>query len=354
MSRELSHDPVRFTPTTIGETERGRTLVDMGSLLPAASALGLGMLAGVRLYATVFVVGLLLRFHWIALPSDWRTVSALADTRVLILAGIACVIEFIADKIPWLDSAWDGLHTFIRPIGAALLASSLLAHVDPVYQVLLFLLAGGVALTQHSAKAAVRLAVNHSPEPISNVTISLIEDAAFAGGMYLLVKHPWVMAGISLALLLSFALLARPIYRAVRADWKALGARLRSWMGESGLPKLDSAQQAWLVEHGAGQTPSRCFAVVATAEMKGFRNAVGTLCLAGNEAVFFTRRWGRLLARELGPVLAIEARMGFLVDELVVVGAGGVRQRFDLLGGQLKAAREEAQRRAALPALPHR
>ena len=92
--------------------------------MPLASALGLGMLAGARLYATVFAVGLLLRFNWVTLPTAWQHASVLADTRVLIVAGIACAIEFVADKIPWVDSAWDSIHTFIRPIGAALMASS--------------------------------------------------------------------------------------------------------------------------------------------------------------------------------------------------------------------------------------
>src|SRR5262249_50746709 len=118
----------------------------MNVLEPLASALGLGVLAGARLYATVFTLGLLLRLQWVTLPAAWQHTAVLSDTRVLIVSGIACVIEFLADKIPWLDSAWDSIHTFIRPIGAALLTSSLFADVEPVYKVLLLLLAGGVAL----------------------------------------------------------------------------------------------------------------------------------------------------------------------------------------------------------------
>jgi hypothetical protein len=115
----------------------------MDALTPLASSLGLGLLAGARLYATVFAVGMLLRFEWITLPMSWQHAAVLSDARVLIMSGLACVIEFIADKIPWVDSAWDSIHTFIRPIGAALLASSLFSNAQPVYQVLLFLLAGG-------------------------------------------------------------------------------------------------------------------------------------------------------------------------------------------------------------------
>ena len=316
----------------------------METLLPLASALGLGMLAGARLYATVFVVGLLLRFDWINLPAAWQHVSVLADTRVLIVAGIACVIEFFADKIPWVDSVWDSIHTFVRPIGAALLTSSLFSNLEPAYQVLLFLLAGGVALSGHSAKAATRLAVNHSPEPLSNVAVSLAEDAAVGGGLYLLVKHPWVLAGITLVFLALFAWLAPRIYRALRAEFAAFGALLRNWFGEAHAPRLTAAQEQWLGEHCSGRAPQRLFSVIATADMKGLRNRVGALCLTGGEAVFFFRKWGRPRALQIGQPLAIETRKGLLLDELVLTFAGDFRIRFVLLAGQLENARDEASR----------
>lgn len=323
--------------------------MNMETLLPLASALGLGILAGARLYATVLAVGLLLRFHWVPLPAAWQHASVLADTRVLVVAGVACAIEFIADKIPWVDSAWDSIHTFIRPIGAALLTSSLFSNLEPVYRVLLFLLAGGVALSGHSAKAATRLAVNHSPEPFSNIALSLVEDTFVAGGLYMLVKHPWVMACIALVFLALFAWLAPRIYRALRAEWRAFGALLRSWFGEVRKPQLTPVQQRWLTEYRPGPAPPRLFAVITTADMKGLRNAVGTLCLTDREAVFFSRRWGRLVARQIGPLLALETRKGLLLDELVLIAADGLRVRFDLLAGQLESARDEARRQSPPP-----
>ncbi len=324
----------------------------METLLPLASALGLGMLAGARLYATVLAVGLLVRFDWITLPAAWQHASVLADPRVLIVSGVACAVEFIADKIPWVDSAWDSIHTFIRPIGAALLTSSLFSNVDPVYQVLLFLLAGGVALSGHAAKAATRLAVNHSPEPFSNVALSLAEDAAVGGGLYLLVKHPWVMAGIALCFLLLFAWLAPRIFRALRAEWTTFGALLRSWFGETRKSQLRPAEQQWLGEHWNGRTPRQLFAVIATADLKGLRNRVGTLCLAERETVFFSRKWGRLVVRQLGPLAAIEIENGLLVDELVLVLADGLRKRFTLLAGQSESAREEMKRLSPATPIP--
>jgi len=315
----------------------------METLSPLASALGLGMLAGARLYLTMLGVGLLLRFNWIELPAAWQHASVLADTRVLIASGVACAIEFIADKIPWVDSAWDSIHTFIRPIGAALMATSLLSSIDPAYQALLFLLAGGMAFSGHSAKAATRLAVNHSPEPFTNIGMSLIEDVSVAGGLYLLAKYPWVLAGIALVFLVLFAWLAPRIYRALRAEGAAIAARFRHWFGEAHAPMLTAPQQSWLNDNLPGQVPRRLLAVIASADLKGMRNVLGTLCLVGQEAVFFRNR-GRQVARPLGSISAIETRRGLLLDELVVVSADGSRVRFDLLAGQMEGARDEARR----------
>ena len=312
----------------------------METLSPVASALGLGMLAGIRLYTTVLVVGLLLRFGRFPLPPAWHRASVLADTRVLVVAGIACAIEFFADKIPWVDSAWDSIHTVIRPIGAALLASSLFSNLDPVYQVLLLLLAGGVAFTGHSAKATVRLAVNHSPEPFSNIALSLAEDASVAGGLYMLVKHPWVLAGIALAFLGLSAWLGPRIYRALRAECAAVAALLGNWFGKVRVAQLTPGQQQWLTERFPGSTPSRLLHVVGTADTKGLANALGTLCLREREAVFFARRWGRLVARPIGPLHTVETKTGFLLDQLILISADGTRMRFGLLAGQLKCPRE--------------
>ena len=312
----------------------------MDTLTPLASALGLGMLAGVRLYASVLVVGLLLRFHPFPLPDAWQRASVLADTRILIVAGVACVIEFIADKIPWVDSAWDSIHTIVRPIGAALLALSLFSNLEPAYQVLLFLLAGGVALTGHSAKATVRLAVNHSPEPFSNIAVSLAEDASVAGGLYMLVKHPWVLAGIALAFLALCAWLGPRIYRALRAEWTAIAAVFRHWFGQVRVLQLTLVQQQWLTEHFPGPAPSRLLHAIGTKDTQGLRNAVGTLCLREREAVFFARRWGRLVARQIGPLHAVETKKGLLLDQLFLIAADGTRWRFGLLAGQLKSTQQ--------------
>ena len=271
--------------------------------------------------------------------------AVLADTRVLIVAGVACAIEFVADKIPWVDSAWDSIHTFIRPIGAALLTSSLFSNLEPVYQVLLFLLAGGVALSGHSAKAATRLAVNHSPEPFSNVALSVAEDSFVAGGIYLLVMHPWVMAGIALAFLSLFAWLAPRIYRALRAEWTVFGALLRSWLGE--VPELATYRRAGAVAQGAFLRPVPLIR----------RN-----CHCGHERSSERRGYALPDRPGSGVLLPVLGTCGgardrpaagprnqeesFCSTNSSLVTKDGLRTRFDLLAGQLERARAEVERRS--------
>ncbi len=132
-----------------------------------AATLGLGFLSGLRLYGTVLALGLGVRLGVWKLPPEISQLAVLADWRILAAAAVACAIEFVADKIPWVDSLWDTVHTLIRPVGAVLIASQALGDADPVVKVLLMLLGGTVALASHSSKAATRLAVNHSPEPFS-------------------------------------------------------------------------------------------------------------------------------------------------------------------------------------------
>src|SRR5712691_12345021 len=118
-----------------------------------AVALGLAALAGINLYLTVFATGLAIHFHWITLAPAYQSLEVLGHPVIVTVAGILYFLEFFADKIPWIDSAWDAVHTFIRPIGGALLAIQVLGHSTPTFDVLLVLLAGGTSLVTHTAKA---------------------------------------------------------------------------------------------------------------------------------------------------------------------------------------------------------
>jgi len=169
---------------------------------PIGAALGLAVASGLSLYGAVFVSGLAIRLGWIHLAPGWSALSVLADPVVLGVAGVLFAVEFLADKIPVIDSLWDAVHTFIRPIGGALLASRALGELSPVAEVLALLLLGGATLATHAAKATTRLAVNTSPEPVSNVLVSLTENGLVAGVVWLALAHPLVALGVGLAVVI--------------------------------------------------------------------------------------------------------------------------------------------------------
>lgn len=195
----------------------------MDTLQLLGSTFGLSFLAGIRLYATVLALGLGIRFGLFHLPAQLNGLEVLAHPAVLIAAGIAYIAEFISDKIPWFDTLWDSVHTFIRPVGAALLGAAALGTLDPKLRVVLAILCGGVALTSHSSKAATRVMANHSPEPFSNIALSLAGDVAAPVGVWFAMQHPiatFVMVAIAMVL---FAVLARVIFRKLRSVLARLG-----------------------------------------------------------------------------------------------------------------------------------
>ena len=149
-------------------------------------ALGFATLAGLNLYLTVFATSLAIHFGWISLSPEYQQLAVLGETPVMVIAGLLYLLEFFADKVPWLDSAWDVIHTAIRPIGGAFLAVKTLGQPDPVFDVIVALIAGGVTLTVHGAKAGTRLVANGSPEPFSNVALSVTEDVGVVGGLGLM------------------------------------------------------------------------------------------------------------------------------------------------------------------------
>lgn len=180
-------------------------------------ALGLATLAGINLYLTVFVTGLAVNQHWIALSEQYQSLEVLAHPVIITIAGVLYALEFLADKIPWVDSAWDAVHTIIRPIGGALLGIQVLGHSTPAFDVIVLLLAGGTSLVSHTAKASSRLVANTSPEPFSNIGLSLAEDAAVFGGLALIYYNPLLALGIFAAAVLAFIYFAPRILRAMRA-----------------------------------------------------------------------------------------------------------------------------------------
>ena len=176
-------------------------------------AMGSAWLSGINLYATVATLGLLERFHFVRLPGD---LSYLSHPWVIGAALALFAVEFLADKVPAIDSVWDFIHTFIRIPAGAVLAASAFAHFDPKIRLLAFLLGGTLALSSHGAKAATRLAANTSPEPFSNVALSLIEDAVAVGVSVLMAQHPVIVGILVVVALVISVILIRFIWRALR------------------------------------------------------------------------------------------------------------------------------------------
>jgi Domain of unknown function (DUF4126) len=175
--------------------------------------LGAGFSSGLNVYATVATLGLLQRFGILHLP---RSLEVLSHTWVLALAVALYLIEFFADKIPYFDTIWDAIHTFIRPPAAALLAYSAAGGVSPEWRWGAALLAGGVALTSHGTKASARAAVNTSPEPFSNWVLSFGEDLLAVWLSWMASAHPLATAVIVAGLLLLCLFLLYHLFRFAR------------------------------------------------------------------------------------------------------------------------------------------
>ena len=184
-----------------------------GELLPLVFTSGWA--SGVNAYATVLLLGLLGRFAGVdAVP------AGLERTDVLVAAAVLYAVEFVADKIPYVDSTWDAVHTAIRPTVGAVIGLLVAGDADSLETAALSATGGVTALVSHLVKTGLRLAVNTSPEPASNIAVSVAEDFSVAGIIALVVAAPWVAAGIALVLLLTgvllVVLLASRIRRALR------------------------------------------------------------------------------------------------------------------------------------------
>ena len=173
----------------------------MGIMEIIGIAGSVSLLSGWRLYLCVFATGLAMRIEAIPIPEHLASLSVLANPWVMGIAAIGALAEFFADKVMWLDSIWDTVHTLVRPIGGALLALAIVDPSDPAMQVIAFLLGGGASLAAHAGKAGTRAAVNASPEPVSNLAVSTVEDVATVGLLWAAYEYPYIAAGIALALL---------------------------------------------------------------------------------------------------------------------------------------------------------
>lgn len=196
----------------------------MGEHLGIVEILGIAgsvsLLSGWRLYLCVVATGLAMQFGMLPLPAHLQSLQVLANPWVMVAAGLAALLEFFADKVAWLDTVWDTIHTLIRPLGGALLALAVIDPADPATQAIAFLLGGGATLLAHGGKASARAVVNTSPEPFSNVAVSTTEDLVTGGLLYLAYANPALAGLVALGLLILtvwLLLLARRVLKRIFA-----------------------------------------------------------------------------------------------------------------------------------------
>ena len=181
-------------------------------------ALGSAWTSGINLYATVTVLGVFQKFGWAKLPGG---LEVLDNWWIIGIAAGLYAVEFVADKVPYVDSVWDVIHTFIRIPAGALIAYSATTQTDPSFNVIATLLGGSLALTSHGTKSALRAAANLSPEPFSNWILSFVEDIIAWVGALLAIVAPLLLLMIIGIFLLCFAWFAPKIFRAMRRMWRA-------------------------------------------------------------------------------------------------------------------------------------
>lgn len=328
-------------------------------------ALGLATLAGVNLYLTVFVTGLALHMQWVVLPPALHDLNVLSDPIIIGVAGFLYLIEFFADKIPWVDTAWDAVHTFIRPVGAAALAVAALGNTHPVFEIVAALIAGGMALTSHVAKAGIRLVANTSPEPVSNIGLSLAEDGIVCAGLGLLSWNPVV--GLLVAVLFTGVVITM-MPRLLR------GIRAKLWLAWK---KLNSPPEEELETVPRNRLPRFCDSQLRRAHASVAPIEWATPCLSGGgprlaanlsgwlvciqdepSRLFFVAksfRGGTVLEMDIAGA-GITHQSGFLCDKLEVVHKNGSPKYLFLFErGLAKIAKrlsELIREKAGLPASP--
>ncbi len=186
----------------------------MNLISTLAIAMGAGWVSGINLYAAVATLGLLGRFAHLRLPGE---LDVLTSWWIIGIALALYVVEFVADKIPYVDNIWDAIHTFIRVPAGAVLAATAFGEFDRSIQVIAFLFGGGLALSAHGTKATARAAINLSPEPVSNFIVSLAEDGIAIGSIVLSIVAPVVLILLVLAFVAVSIVIVPRIIRVLKA-----------------------------------------------------------------------------------------------------------------------------------------
>jgi len=211
----------------------------MGTIESLSLAMGTAWTSGINLYATVAALGIANRLEMIHLPPN---LEVLSHPGVIAIACIMYVIEFVADKVPYVDTGWDILHTFIRVPAGAILAARSLGDMNPALELMALLGGGAIALAAHGTKATARLAINASPEPFSNWVASFTEDITVLGGVWLMFNHPIVMMILVSAFLALIVWLIPKIFRLAKRGFQALRNKMRGVKPDQPAPPGSSPQ----------------------------------------------------------------------------------------------------------------
>ncbi|MEM9398792.1 MAG: DUF4126 domain-containing protein [Verrucomicrobiota bacterium] len=287
-----------------------------------ASAIGISALAGINLYLTVFLISGALYFNLLSLHESMATLDILGHPVVLIVAGVLFAIEFTADKVPWVDSLWDSIHTFIRPIGGALLGLSVIGQTNPLTTIIIALVCGGTALSTHATKSTSRVLVNSTPIPFTNVVASIINDIAVVLGMALTLVSPVLMLILVVIFLLISFYAAPKILRFTLMTFRFLFFKITSiGMPEKSsvsLPRiLPFAVQSQLNKEKGKEDYIAWAVEVITGSNKGVpRHRFATLCylLPSNRLGLIVRKHPIVWLK--GPYIRNKLRWHFLFDEI--------------------------------------
>jgi len=301
------------------------------------SAVGLAFLSGINLYAAVLTVGFGVRLGIIDLPSHLQGLLILSDPLILIIASIFYIVEFVADKIPWVDSLWDSFHTLIRPIGAAMVGMTALGSIEPTSEIIAFLVLGGIGLSSHSAKASTRIVANNSPEPASNIILSIVEDVVVVTGIWFAISYPEITFVIVIILLLCIILFLPRIVRFIRLEVTLFlsilkkYARIVSSKGPRLTPaKLPKAFAKYFPDHEGNHeniVRVKCFTGQGT---KIGKNYPGYLCYVNGRLMLLSKKRFRVRVYDIAidNLKKVELKKKLLFDSLCLIHKDGT-ERFN-------------------------
>ncbi len=290
----------------------------MGGLETLIGALGLSFVSGINLYAAVLVVGLGLRYGWF--PFLPEQLNALSDPWVIGIAGTFYLLEFFADKIPFVNTVWDGFHTFIRPTGAALLALGAAEQLGPAAQVIAMLIGGSVALGTHSTKAGFRLLANTAPEPATQSVISVAEDVGVVGLLALVYTYPIPALVVLVVLLALMAYITPLIYRTLRFLVGSVAGIVFGWAESASDNPADRPD--WVQAELEDGPTWRVYKGYARSVNGAPALSIGFLAVSDLDTYFVRKGWFGVKTSRLGsPISEVEA--GVLCD--IVQFASGER-----------------------------